>query len=79
MWYATPGEELIQDPVSGAVIGVKVSRNGEERNVRALNGVCICTGGFENDTQMVQDYLGLIDYAVIGGLYNTGDGIKMAQ
>ena len=79
VWYATPGEELIQDPVSGAVIGVKVSRNGEERNVRALNGVCICTGGFENDTQMVQDYLGLIDYAVIGGLYNTGDGIKMAQ
>ncbi len=79
LWYATPGEELIQDPVSGAVIGVKVSRNGEERNVRALNGVCICTGGFENDTQMVQDYLGLIDYAVIGGLYNTGDGIKMAQ
>ena len=75
LWYATPGEELIQDPVSGAVIGVKVSRNGEERNVRALNGVCICTGGFENDTQMVQDYLGLIDYAVIGGLYNTGDGI----
>ena len=65
--------------MSGAVIGVKVSRNGEERNVRALNGVCICTGGFENDTQMVQDYLGLIDYAVIGGLYNTGDGIKMAQ
>ena len=79
VWYATPGEELIQDPVSGAVIGVKVSRNGEERNVRALNGVCICTGGFENDTQMVQDYLGLIDYAVIGGLYNTGDGLKMAQ
>lgn len=79
VWYATPGEELYQDPMSGAVVGVKVSRDGGERNVRALNGVCVCTGGFEDDPQMVQDFLGMVDYAAIGGLYNTGDGIKMCQ
>ena len=79
LWYSAPGRELIQDPVSKAVIGVKVNRNGEDRNVRALNGVCVCTGGFEDDAEMVQNYLGVINYAVIGGLYNTGDGIKMCQ
>ena len=79
VWYSSPAKSLIQDPVTKTVVGVTVERDGKEMNIRALNGVCICTGGFENDTQMVQDYLGLIDYAVIGGLYNTGDGIKMAQ
>ena len=77
VWFNTPGTKLIQDPQSKAVIGVTVSRNGEDRNVRALNGVCVCTGGFEDDAEMVQNYLGVINYAPIGGLYNTGDGIKM--
>ena len=79
VWFNTPGVSLIQDPQSKAVIGVKVSRNGEDRNVRALNGVCVCTGGFEDDAEMVQNYLGVINYAPIGGLYNTGDGIKMCM
>lgn len=79
VWFSSPGRQLIQDPASKAVIGVRVLRGGEERNVRALNGVCVCTGGFENDAEMIQDYLGVINYAVIGGLHNTGDGIKMCQ
>lgn len=79
IWYDSPAEELIQDPISKAVIGVRVSRGGSIRNVRALNGVVICTGGFEDNKEMVQDYLDIIDYAPIGGLYNTGDGIKMCQ
>lgn len=79
VWFETPGIELIQDPVSGAIIGVTVNRKGEARNVRALNGVCVCTGGFEDDREMVQTYLNLINYAPVGGLYNTGDGIKMCQ
>ena len=79
VWYETPGTELIQEPTAGAVIGVKVSRKGEDRNVRALNGVCVCTGGFECNPEMVQHYLDVIDYAVIGGLHNTGDGILMCQ
>ncbi|MCI9146695.1 MAG: FAD-dependent oxidoreductase [Hungatella sp.] len=79
IWYESPAQELIQDPQSKAVIGVKVARGGSVRNVRALNGVVVCTGGFEDDAEMVQHYLNLIDYAPIGGLYNTGDGIKMCQ
>lgn len=79
VWFETPGAKLIQDPMSRTVIGVVVDRKGETRNIRALNGVCMCTGGFEADKKMVQDFLGVINNSVIGSLYNTGDGIKMCQ
>ena len=34
-------------------------------------------GGFENNPEMLADYLGLTDSRAIGTLYNTGDGIDM--
>ncbi len=79
IWFESPALSLFQDPVSKAVIGVNISRLGASRNVHALNGVCVCTGGYEDDKEMIQNYLGVINYAPIGGLYNTGDGIKMCQ
>ena len=79
VWFESPAVELIQDPDSRIVVGVKVTRNGETRNVRALSGVVVSTGGFECDTDMAQQYLGLKNYSVIGGQFNTGDGIKMCQ
>ena len=79
VWFETPAIELIQEPTTGTIIGVKVSRKGEERNVRALNGVVVATGGFECNKDMVQQYLGVINYGARGGQYNTGDGIKMCQ
>lgn len=79
VWFETPGVKLIQEPTTGTVIGVQVDRKGESRNVRALNGVCVCTGGFEDNPEIIQHYLDVIDYAVIGGLHNTGDGILMCQ
>ena len=79
VWFETPGTALIQEPATKTVIGVTVDRKGTARNVRANSGVCVCTGGFEDDAKMVQDYLGVIDYAPIGGLFNTGDGIRMCQ
>ncbi len=79
VWYSSPAVSLIQDPISKAVIGVTVEREGTRMNVRALNGVCICTGGFECNREMVQQYLNVINYAPRGGQFNTGDGIRMAQ
>ena len=79
VWYSSPAKSLIQDPVTKTVVGVTVERDGKEMNIRALNGVCICTGGFECNKEMVQHYLNVINYAARGGQYNTGDGIKMAQ
>lgn len=79
VWYSSPAKSLIQDPVTKTVVGVTVERDGKEMNIRALNGVCICTGGFECNKEMVQHYLNVINYALRGGQFNTGDGIKMAQ
>ena len=79
VWFETPALELIQEPTTKTIIGVKVSRKGEVRNVRALNGVVVATGGFECNKDMVQQYLNVINYGARGGQYNTGDGIKMCQ
>lgn len=79
IWYNAPGMHLIQDPVSKTILGVQIDKQGKLLNIRAKNGVVLATGGFENNPEMVQDYLGLTNYAVAGGMYNTGDGIKMAM
>ena len=79
VWSRSPAKRLIQEPVTKTVVGVTVERDGKEMNIRALNGVCICTGGFECNKEMVQHYLNVINYAPRGGQFNTGDGIKMAQ
>lgn len=79
VWFESPAVELIQDPETKTVLGVKIERKGEVRNVRALGGVVVATGGFECDRQMVQEYLNMTNYAAIGGQFNTGDGIKMCQ
>ena len=79
VWFETPAVSLVQDPQTKTIVGVTVSRAGEERNVRAESGVCLCTGGFECNRKMVQDYLGLTNHVVGGGTYNEGDGLAMAQ
>uniref|UniRef100_A0A7C9N8V6 FAD-binding protein n=1 Tax=Muribaculaceae bacterium Z82 TaxID=2304548 RepID=A0A7C9N8V6_9BACT len=48
VWYNSPASSLFRDPVSKAVIGVEVDRNGDVVNVRAKNGVVMTMGGFEN-------------------------------
>jgi succinate dehydrogenase/fumarate reductase flavoprotein subunit len=79
VWYEAPGEQLIQDPETKIVHGVVAGVDGEKYNIRAKNGVVLCTGGFENNQQMIQDYLQLPYGYSKGALYNTGDGIKMAM
>ncbi len=72
--YRTEAEltELIQDPatktITGAVIGGK--------NVKANRGVIMCTGGFESNPTMRQDFFGQGGaHPAVEGL-NTGDGHK---
>ncbi|MBP3700673.1 MAG: FAD-dependent oxidoreductase, partial [Lachnospiraceae bacterium] len=80
VYYETPAMHLIQDPVSKAIIGVTVERAGETLNLRALNGVIMACGGFENNEEMLENYLYLGgQYHHYGTDYNTGDGIKMAM
>jgi succinate dehydrogenase/fumarate reductase flavoprotein subunit/uncharacterized protein with FMN-binding domain len=79
IWYEAPGRHLIQDPYSKTILGVRIEKQGKPVNIRAINGVVLATGGFENNPDMRQDYLGLPKAAVLGTLYNTGDGLKMAM
>lgn len=78
VWFESPALQLIQDPQSKTILGVKIDRKDEEVLIRAKNGVVLSCGGFENNREMVKDYLGMGNYAPLGTLYNTGDGISMA-
>lgn len=79
VWYDTPAVELIQEPQSGVILGLVVENNGERYNIRAAKGVVLCTGGFECNQEMAQNYLNLPELYPAGTTYNTGDGILMAQ
>jgi len=77
VWYAAPGRKLITD-ADGAVIGVIINKEGEERKVKANGGVVLACGGFEHNQEMICSYLQMPYVHQQGGLYNDGDGIKMA-
>lgn len=79
VWYESPAVGLIQDPGNGTIIGVEVERGGKTLNVRANNGVVMACGGFENNPEMIETYLGLTNTVASGTLYNTGDGVEMAM
>jgi succinate dehydrogenase/fumarate reductase flavoprotein subunit len=72
--------ELVQDPETGTVLGAVVRHDGRAKRVRARRGVVLATGGFENNPEMVHDYLGIGGVPVMwGSQAGTGDGIKMAM
>ncbi len=75
----TPGRELLQDPVKKRILGVVAERKGRKIYIKAKRAVVLCTGGFENNPQMIADYHHLYDTCTRGTPYNTGDGIRMAQ
>ncbi|GHV90911.1 FAD-binding dehydrogenase [Spirochaetia bacterium] len=78
IWYSSPAVQLIQDKESRIVHGVKVENSGKIYNVRAINGVVMAPGGFENNDEMLENYAQLANATSKGAKYNTGDGIKMA-
>ena len=74
----SPAQELVTDD-DGAVTGVVALSGGQPLRVGASRGVVLATGGFENNPEMVRDYLQLPVSPVWGSPAGTGDGIKMAQ
>jgi succinate dehydrogenase/fumarate reductase flavoprotein subunit len=77
--FETPAKELIQDPKSKVILGVKVESGGWSRYIKARKAVIMTLGGFENNRQMHLDYLTNMPYCYPWGTpYNTGDGHKMA-
>lgn len=77
---ASPVVELIQNPVSKEILGVRVRpESGEEYCVKANKGVVMALGGYENNPDMQGQFnqpgVRLFPW---GTPYNTGDGIDMA-
>lgn len=80
IWYEAPAVHLIQDPATKIVHGVSVSVDGKTVNVRAKNGVILATGGYECNAEMLENYANEPKaYSLGHAVYNTGDGIVMAQ
>ncbi|MFC1861702.1 FAD-binding protein [Chloroflexota bacterium] len=78
--YATPGRELIQHGLTKEILGVRAEREGKPINIKAKRAVVLTCGGFENNQEMVRDFLPGLPYCYpLGTPYNTGDGIKMAM
>lgn len=78
VWFGSPARKLIQDKETKVITGVQIEKEHVVRNIRAKNGVVLATGGFENNKQQIQDYIGAVRLAPLGSLYNKGAGIKMA-
>lgn len=78
VWFGAPGKKLIAAD-DGSVIGCVVEKDGQSVRVKANGGVVLCTGGFEHNKEMVASYLQQPYVHQLAGLYNDGDGIKMAM
>jgi len=77
--FDSPATELIQNPNTKEILGVKAKSGAGGKNMRARRGVVLCTGGFEFNEGMKNDFLKCYPMKFFGWGYNTGDGIKMAQ
>jgi succinate dehydrogenase/fumarate reductase flavoprotein subunit len=71
--------DLIQNPKTKEIIGVKATLAGKEINVKAKKAVALTTGGFMYNDEMLSNFLRIYPFVSYGWRYNTGDGIKMAQ
>ena len=78
--YETPGKALIQHDITKEILGVRALRGGKPVAVKARRGVVLTCGGFENNQEMIRNYLPGIPYCYTSGSpYNEGDGITMAM
>jgi len=78
--YETPGKALIQHDISKEILGVRAMRGGKPVAVKSRRGVVLTCGGFENNQEMIRNYLPGIPYCYTSGSpYNEGDGITMAM
>ena len=77
--YETPGTELIQNGITKEIIGIKAVSHGRPIFIKARKGVILTCGGFENNQEMIRNYLPNLPYCYTSGTpHNEGDGIKMA-
>lgn len=75
----TPARRLVQEPATGAIVGVMASQGEREIAIKAKKAVIMTCGGFEGNRAMLATYVEAapVPIFVSGSPYNTGDGIKM--
>jgi succinate dehydrogenase/fumarate reductase flavoprotein subunit len=74
--YETPALSLVKR--DGAIVGLIAEKQGKRVAIRANRAVVLTCGGFENNPQIVRNYVtGLANIFPVGTPYNTGDGIRM--
>lgn len=76
---ATPALELVAEPATREVRGVRIAQRGGERLVGARRGVILASGGFEGNAQMKAQFLEGNPVYNAAARTNAGDGIRMAQ
>ena len=80
IYYETPGQELIQNTTKSEIHGVRAAQGGRSISVKARKAVVLTCGGFENNQEMIRNYLSGVPYCFTSGSpYNEGDGITMAM
>ncbi len=72
--------ELLHDE-HFAVTGVKVLTPDGQKDVKAKGGVCICTGGFSANPEMVDRYIGgwATRMVLRGSTYTTGENVSLTM
>ncbi|MDR0514195.1 MAG: FAD-binding protein [Coriobacteriaceae bacterium] len=78
--YETAGKRLIQNEETKEIVGVvATAKDGKELNIKAKKAVALCTGGFEWNEEMKQNFLRGYPSWFYTNPNNTGEGILMGQ
>lgn len=77
VFYSTPVVDLVTD--GEEVAGVRILCGTESETVCARRATVICTGGFEEDRDLLRASLPAEDLLSIANPLNTGDGVRMAM
>jgi succinate dehydrogenase/fumarate reductase flavoprotein subunit len=78
--YEAPAKELIQNGVTQDILGVRAEWHATSCHIMARRAVVLTCGGFENNQEMIRNYLPGLPYCYTSGSpYNEGDGIRMAM
>ena len=77
LWLNSPAEELVLDD-DGAVVGVKITQDGETVTVGASRGVMLAGGGFDHNTELRREHHGIAGDSS-GNPGNLGGPISLGE
>lgn len=76
LWAHSPAQELLK--ANGKVVGVRVSRDGADTEIRARCGTVVATGGFPQGKLREQFIPYASQHRSMAPAENSGDGIALA-